>query len=192
LADGGDCIVALASTTTSKSRRNLVDRAEDRVSRKEDRATVSRCRSRPCPQNESRNSSIVPRQAVFLRLDEEYCYKGAKSFSCHELKICPELLSPVNSKAPAHYHIRRRLLSMICIVSICNRTISNSIFPDRFGRYCCCLNASKCLSITMFESNNRFTQFVIQLSSLPASFPDAIDPVMHFLKHISVNSWICF
>jgi hypothetical protein len=30
----------------------------------------------------------------------------------------------------------------------------------------------------------------MQLSSFPASLPEDIEPVMHFLKHISVNSWI--
>ena len=29
----------------------------------------------------------------------------------------------------------------------------------------------------------------MQLSSLPASLPDDIEPVMHFLKQVSVSSW---
>lgn len=49
---------------------------------------------------------------------------------------------------------------------------------------------SKCFSMTIFESNNLFTQLAMQPSSLPANFPEDIEPGMHFLKHISVNSWI--
>lgn len=35
---------------------------------------------------------------------------------------------------------------------------------------------------------NLLTQFDMQDSSLLASLPEDIEPVIHFLKHISVNS----
>jgi len=58
--------------------------------------------------------------------------------------------------------------------------------------HCPARRVSRCLSTARFESINLSTQFCIHVSSLLASFPDEIDPVTHFLKHVSVNSWTDF
>ncbi len=55
--------------------------------------------------------------------------------------------------------------------------------------YCPARNVSRCFNTARFESINLSTQFCMQLSSLPASLPDDIELVMHFLKQVSVSSW---
>jgi len=55
--------------------------------------------------------------------------------------------------------------------------------------YCPARSFSRWFSTAKFESINLSTQFCTQLSSLPASLPDDIEPVMHFLKQVSVSSW---
>lgn len=55
--------------------------------------------------------------------------------------------------------------------------------------YCNPLNFSKCFNTARLLSMNRFTQFVIQVFSLAFNVPLPIDPFIHFLKHVSANSW---
>jgi len=70
--------------------------------------------------------------------------------------------------------------------SLCHHLCSDA---PASNAHCCDRNLSKCLSTAKFESINLSTQFCMHASSLPASFPDDIDPVIHFLKHVSVSSW---
>ena len=56
------------------------------------------------------------------------------------------------------------------------------------AHYCPACRCSRCFSTAKLESMNLSTQFCMQLSSLPASLPDDIEPVMHFLKQVSVSS----
>jgi len=58
----------------------------------------------------------------------------------------------------------------------------------RLSAHCPALNVSRCFNTAKFESMNLSTQFCMHVSSLLASLPDDMDPEMHFLKHVSVNS----
>jgi hypothetical protein len=86
-------------------------------------------------------------------------------------------------------HIRRRVCFSFC-TNWYSVIIPNPIIYSSSAQvhYCPARKCSKCLSTAKFESMNLSTQFCMQLSSLPASLPDDIEPVMHFLKQVSVSS----
>jgi hypothetical protein len=47
----------------------------------------------------------------------------------------------------------------------------------------------RCFTVKALASMNLSAQFATQLSSLRSSFPFLIEPVTHFLKHMSVREW---
>jgi hypothetical protein len=84
-------------------------------------------------------------------------------------------------------HIQSR--EMLLFYTIRGKARLNGLFFMYLIHYCAARNLSKCFSTARLESMNLSTQFCMQLSSLPASLPDDIEPVMHFLKQVSVSSW---
>lgn len=115
------------------------------------------------------------------------------SLRCPQMQCYAMLTEPLLSypymRRPLIYSSPLHALSREATFVVTGLYIYSSRHPQCQSFYCPARSVSRCFSTARFESMNLSTQFCMQLSSLPASLPDDIELVMHFLKQVSVSSW---